>query len=408
MNFDAIFVFLRGKNKKEAMQNLIKTFRIQLEIMPMDFFRSFHETINWDNRLIGLLGPKGVGKSTLLLQHIKKTHDIGESLYVQADDFYFTTHRLFDLAYDFFAHGGKYLYIDEIHKYKGWSTEIKQIYDQLPLLHVVYSGSSLLDLEKGGTDLSRRTREYKMPGLSFREYLNLSLGWNLKAATLDEVLAVKVDFPYGEHRPLMYFKKYMQRGYYPFFNEPDYLPKLKKVIMTTVEEDIPRYAEMSISSREQLKKLMYVLSQSVPYKPNYSELERDLGIPRNSRPDYIAYLEKARLLSALREKAKGNSVMRKIDKIYLDNPNIAYALSDSDPDLGNMRETIFLAWMKDLYPLTTSSISDFEMNGRTFELGGKKKGKKQIESATEGYIVKDDIEYAYQNIIPLWMFGFVY
>ena len=408
MNFDAIFVFLRGKNKKEAMQNLIKTFRIQLEIMPMDFFRSFHETINWDNRLIGLLGPKGVGKSTLLLQHIKKTHDIGESLYVQADDFYFTTHRLFDLAYGFFAHGGKYLYIDEIHKYKGWSTEIKQIYDQLPLLHVVYSGSSLLDLEKGGADLSRRTREYKMPGLSFREYLNLSLGWSLKAATLDEVLAGKVDFPYGEHRPLMYFKKYMRRGYYPFFNEPDYLPKLKKVIMTTVEEDIPRYAEMSISSREQLKKLMYVLSQSVPYKPNYSELERDLGISRNSLPDYIAYLEKARLLSALREKAKGNSVMRKIDKIYLDNPNMAYALSDSDPDLGNMRETIFLAWMKDLYPLTTSSISDFEMNGRTFELGGKKKGKKQIESATEGYIVKDDIEYAYQNIIPLWMFGFVY
>ena len=191
------------------MQNLIKTFRIQLEITPMDFFRSFHETINWDNRLIGLLGPKGVGKSTLLLQHIRKTHPIGEALYVQADDFYFTTHRLFDLAYEFFANGGKYIYIDEIHKYKGWSSEIKQIYDQLPLLHVVYSGSSLLDLEKGGADLSRRTREYKMPGLSFREYLNLSLGWHLKTATLDEVLAGKVDFPYGEHRPLKYFKMYM-------------------------------------------------------------------------------------------------------------------------------------------------------------------------------------------------------
>ncbi len=374
----------------------------------MNFFRSFHETINWDNRLIGLLGPKGVGKSTLLLQHIQKAHDIGESLYVQADDFYFTTHRLFDLAYSFFANGGRFLYIDEIHKYKGWSTEIKQIYDQLPLLHVVYSGSSLLDLEKGGADLSRRTREYKMFGLSFREYLNLSMGWNLKVATLDEVLAGKVDFPYGEHRPLKYFKMYIRNGYYPFFSEPDYLPKLQIVIMTTVEEDIPRYAEMSISSREQLKKLMYVLSQSVPYKPNYSELERDLGIPRNSLPDYIAYLEKARLLSALREKTKGNSVMRKIDKIYLDNPNMAYALSDAEPDLGNMRETVFMAWLKDLYPLTTSPISDFEMNGRTFELGGKKKGKKQIESATEGYVVKDDIEYAYQNIIPLWMFGFVY
>ena len=390
------------------MQNLIKTFRIQLEITPMDFFRPFHEVINWDNRLIGLLGPKGVGKSTLLLQHIKKAHNLDEALYVQADDFYFTTHRLFDLAYDFQANGGKYLYIDEIHKYRNWTVDIKQIYDQLPLLHVVYSGSSLLDLEKGGADLSRRTREYHMSGLSFREYLNLSLGWNLKPATLDEVLAGKVDFPYGEHRPLKYFKTYMRTGFYPFFNEPDYLQRLKRVVMTTVEEDIPRYAEMSISSREQLKKLMYVLSQSVPYKPNYSELERDLGIPRNSLPDYVAYLEKARLLSALREKATGNGILRKINKIYLDNPNMAYALSATEPDVGNMRETIFIAWMKDLYPLFASAISDFEIDGRTFEVGGKKKGKKQLAEASEGYIVKDDIEYAYQNIIPLWMFGFVY
>ena len=390
------------------MQNLIKTFHIQLEITPMDFFRPFHEVINWDNRLIGLLGPKGVGKSTLLLQHIKKAHNLDETLYVQADDFYFTTHRLFDLAYDFQANGGKYLYIDEIHKYRNWTVDIKQIYDQLPLLHVVYSGSSLLDLEKGGADLSRRTREYHMSGLSFREYLNLSLGWNLKPATLDEVLAGKVDFPYGEHRPLKYFKTYMKTGYYPFFNEPDYLQRLKRVVMTTVEEDIPRYAEMSISSREQLKKLMYVLSQSVPYKPNYSELERDLGIPRNSLPDYVAYLEKARLLSALREKATGNGILRKINKIYLDNPNMAYALSATEPDVGNMRETIFIAWMKDLYPLFASAISDFEIDGRTFEVGGKKKGKKQLAEASEGYIVKDDIEYAYQNIIPLWMFGFVY
>ena len=404
----AIFVVLRHEIKIQAMQNLIKAFHIQLEITPMKFFRPFHDAINWDNRLIGLLGPKGVGKSTLLLQHIRRDLPIDETLYVQADDFYFTTHRLFDLAYDFFAQGGKFLFIDEIHKYRHWSTEIKQMYDQLPLLHVVYSGSSLLDLEKGGADLSRRTREYTMPGLSFREYLNLSMGWQLDTASLDEVLSGKVDFPFGEYRPLKYFKTYMKQGFYPFFGEPDYLPKLKRVVMTTVEEDIPRYAEMSISSREQLKKLMYVLAQSVPYKPNYSELERDLGIPRNSLPDYIAYLEKARLLSALREKTSGNSMIRKIDKIYLDNPNMAYALSDTEPDLGNMRETLFIAWMKDLYPLTASPVSDFEIGGKTFEVGGKKKGKKQIQAAEEGYVVKDDIEYAYRNIIPLWMFGFVY
>ena len=187
------------------METLFESFRIALELTPTDYIRSFHDKINWNNRLIGLLGQKGVGKSTLLLQHIRKFDNIEETLYVQADDFYFSGHRLFDLAYDFFKRGGRRLYIDEIHKYKGWSTEIKMIYDKLPLMSVVYSGSSLLALRKGGmADLSRRAIEYTMPGLSFREYLNISNGWSLTTATLEDILKARVAFPYGEHSPPKY------------------------------------------------------------------------------------------------------------------------------------------------------------------------------------------------------------
>lgn len=390
------------------MQSLLNSYRILLELTPMSFFRNFHSEINWDNRLIGILGAKGVGKSTLILQHIKQMDSRDESLYVQADDWYFSSHRLFDLAYDFLKKGGKYLYIDEIHKYRGWSFEIKQIYDQLPLLKVVYSGSSILDLDKGGADLSRRTIEYIMPGLSFREYLNLANGWNLRKATLNEILQGNVDFPFEKERPLKYFKDYQKSGYYPFFMEPEYQLRLRRVIMTSVEQDIPKYAEMSLAAASNLKKLMYVLAQNVPYKPNYSELERDLGISRNLLPDYIEYLAKSKMINVLKEKANGIKILQKVEKLYLNNPNMAYALSEAEPNIGNVRETLFFTWMKEKFNVTASPVSDFEIEGKTFEVGGKNKKKKQIQKVSEGYIVKDDIEYAYENIVPLWMFGFIY
>ena len=374
----------------------------------MSFFRDFHREINWECRIIGILGQKGVGKSTLLLQHIKQCEDIGTTLYVTADDLYFTAHTLIDTAKKFYAEGGRTLYIDEIHKYPGWSTHVKMMYDQIPLLKVIYSGSSILDLKKGGADLSRRVIEYKMPVWSFREYLNLKMGWNLKKATLDEILKGNVDFPYGEHRPLAYFKEYIKSGCYPFFNEPEFLARLRQVITTTVELDIPKYAEMTVAATDKLKKLMYYVAQSVPVKINYSDMERDLGIPRNSLPEYLAYLEKAELVSTLKMKASGDAILRKMDKLYLQNPNAMYALSDSEPNVGNVRETLFLCWMKQTCKVEESPISDFEIDGKTFEVGGRSKGKKQITEAKEGYVVADDTEYVFGNKIPLWMFGFIY
>lgn len=391
------------------METLMQTYRTKLGMTPTDYVRSFHETINWKNRLIGILGQKGVGKSTMMLQHIKLYDRIGDSLYVQADDFYFSGHRIFDLAMEFFKRGGKRLYIDEIHKYKGWTTEIKMIYDQLPSLSVIYSGSSILDLKKGGkADLSRRTREYTMPILSFREYLNISNGWKLKESSLDEILSGNVDFPYAAERPLKYYREYLEHGCYPYFSEEDFLIKLSQAVNATVEDDIPKYAEMTVAASVKLKKLMYILAQSVPYKPNYATLARDLEISRNSLPDYIEYLEKSGLFNALREKSTGDGILQKKDKLYLNNSNIIYALGLDKRDEGTIRETMFLTWTKQKHNVWSSKISDFEIGDITFEVGGKNKKGKQLKGAENGYIVKDNIEYADGKCIPIWMFGFIY
>ena len=392
------------------METLIATSRELVNRVDTNYIRDFHNQINWNSRLVAILGSRGVGKTTLMLQHIKLHDDASKSLYVVADDFYFTTHRIEDFARSFMLQGGKNLYIDEIHKYKGWSTEIKNIYDKMPDLKVTYSGSSILELEKGGADLSRRKVEYTLPGLSFREYVNISKGWDLPAYTLQEIIAGKVDFPTEKARPLQLFTEYLRYGYYPFFKEGDYGMRLKSVIKQIVEEDIPKFADMEIASVQKLKKLLYMLAQSVPFKPNYSKLERDLGISRNALPKYLLYLEKAGLIAILREKAQGIKILEKMEKVYLQNPNQAYVLSEDLPNIGNIRETIFMTWMQTGHFISSSAVSDFEVDGLTFEIGGKKKGKKQIAEIPQGqgFIVKDDTEYVYQNAIPLWMFGIIY
>ncbi|MCQ2069065.1 MAG: AAA family ATPase [Bacteroidaceae bacterium] len=392
------------------MENLYNTFRIKLSLTPMSYFRSFHDKINWNSRLICIMGQKGVGKSTLMLQHIKRFDNLDETLYVSADNMYFAGHTLYELAGSFFSQGGKRLYIDEIHKYKGWSTEIKNIYDDYPSLQVVYSGSSLLALKQGNkADLSRRSIPYEMPGLSFREFLNIRNGWNLKTSTLEEILQGKVDFPYGEHRPIKYYKEYCRIGFYPFFMEGDAEIRLQNAILANVEDDIPKYAEMTVAAAAKLKKLMYILSKSVPFKPSNETLGRDLSLSRNIVPDYIGYLETSGLFNALRDPGYSDTILGKIEKLYLGNSNIAYSLSeDGIINGGNMRETNFLAWTRQVCKPTSSKISDFEINGITFEVGGKNKKGQQIKEAQSGYLVKDDLEYASGHSIPIWMFGFLY
>ena len=390
------------------MEQLTKIHKKLVKETELSFFRYLYHEIDWGNRIVGIRGPRGVGKTTLMLQHIKNDLNINDVLYINADDIYFSEHRILDLAERLVQRGIQYLFIDEIHKYKDWSREMKNIYDQIPGLQVIYTGSSILDLEKGGADLSRRKVEYRLPGLSFREYLNISQGWQLPSYSLEEILAGKVEFPYKEARPLKLFNDYLSTGYYPFFQDTEYLLRLRSVINQMVESDIPIFAEMTVASAVKLKKLLYVLAQSVPFKPNYTKLARDLDISRNVLPDYMSYLEKAGLVNLLREKAQGLKLLEKVEKMYLNNTNLAYALSEQVPDIGSVRETVFLSWMRVVCFVTSSAISDFEIDGRTFEIGGKNKTRQQIKQAADGYVVKDDIEYAFRNMIPLWMFGFIY
>ena len=389
------------------MENLIRTFHYYLDNTDLGYVRYIHDQIEWESRLVAILGSRGVGKTTLILQHIKQYDDIDKVLYVTADDLYFTSHRIYDLALEFSRNGGRKLYIDEIHKYNNWSQEIKNIYDQMPRLQVVYTGSSILDLEKGGADLSRRKLEYYLGGLSFREYLNIKNGWNLPVYTFEDVLNNKVRFPEKE-LPLKLFKEYLREGYYPFCNEKGYFIRLNSIITQTLENDIPDFAGMNISTARKLRTLLSIIADSVPFKPNFTNIAKALDVSRNSISDVLVYLEKAGIIGQLRSDASGVKLLGKVEKVYLNNTNLAYALSRITPDIGNIRETFFFSIMKITKDVVMSSVSDFNIDGYTFEVGGKNKKKKQIAGLDKAYVVKDDIEYGYANVLPLWTFGMTY
>ncbi len=371
------------------------------------FVRYLEPKIEWDARLIAILGARGVGKTTMLLQHIKRHGNLSASLYVTADDLYFSRHTLVELAETFYHNGGTCLYIDEIHRYGNWSAEIKNIYDSLPNLNVVYTGSSILELEKGGADLSRRQLQYTMYGLSFREYLDFGFGIRVPVASFEDVLRGEVNLP-KEHRPLPYFHQYLREGYYPFFKEKGYLSRLNAVINTTLETDIPTFANFGIATARKLKQLMYIIAQSVPFKPNMAKIAQDINISRNQLNDIFAYLEKAGMIGRLRSDVQGISGLGKIDKVYLDNTNMAYALSDTTPNIGNLRETFFYALTRVTHVPLSSRLSDFTIGEYTFEVGGKNKGTKQVRGGQNAYIVKDDIETAGLATLPLWTFGMMY
>ena len=390
------------------MRTLIARYRNILKNVDTSYVRNIHSTIPWNDRLIAILGARGVGKTTLVLQHIKLYEDVDTTLFVYADDLWFSTHSLVTLAEIFYTNGGRVLYIDEIHKYKNWSQEIKNIYDQYPDLKVRYTGSSILDLQKGSHDLSRRVLEFQMHGLSFREYVALRYGADIPIHTLEQVLANKIKFPYTDYRPVALFKEYLRQGYYPYFKESGYELRLTKTINAILEVDIPKFAELSISASEKLKTLLYIVAQSVPFKPNYSKIARDLDMHRNAVSDLMVWLDKADLINILRDDVEGYKLLGKVNKIYLNNPNLAYALSDEEPNIGNIRETIFLAWLRATHKVTASSVSDFKVGKYTFEVGGKKKGQHQIKDVEHAYVVKDDIEYGHLNEVPLWSFGLLY
>lgn len=389
------------------MESLYQFMQKQLDATESQFVRYKYDAIHWQNRMLALVGPRGVGKTTLFLQHIKRHHSLRDTLYVTADHLYFTGHTLFETAETFNKNGGKYFFIDEVHKYNNWSQELKLIYDAFPDLHIYFTGSSILDIEKGEADLSRRAPKYLMQGLSFREFLAIRHQIEVPVFSLEQILNHEAKIP-GVSHPLVYFKEYLKEGYYPFGQDLDFETELNQVITRTIEVDIPQYANMNIGTARKLKKLLVILADLVPYKPNMASLGSQIQASRNNVEDYLTYLEKAGLLAQLKDGTGGLGELGKVEKVYLDNTNLMYVLGDGQEDTGTLRETLFFNQMRVNQKITSSPISDFEIQGKTFEVGGKHKGKKQITEAKEGYVVKDDIEYGYGNVIPLWAFGLNY
>jgi predicted AAA+ superfamily ATPase len=389
------------------MERLINQYRNLLARTDTSLLRYLHPKINWENRIIAILGARGVGKTTLLLQHIKLHTDLNKSLYISVDDFYFASNRLFDLASTFYQNGGENLFIDEIHKYPDWSKEVKMMHDNFPSLKIVITGSSILELFKGTDDLSRRVVHYELQGFSFREYLNLKLNLNFKPFNLEEILKNEVDLQ-GVEFPLMHFKKYLVDGYYPFSSEPNFLERLNNVLNLTIESDIPIFAKMNVNSALKMKHLLSIVAQSVPFKPNFTKIAEIVGVHRNQIVEFFHYFEKAGLIMQVRDTTKGIRQLGKVDKIYLENTNLMYAISSKANDIGNRRETFFLNQMRINHKVFSSKIVDFQVDDFLFEIGGKSKTRQQIKELDQAFIVKDEIEFGYQSTIPLWTFGMNY
>lgn len=396
------------------MQKLVSQFYEKYAQVQIQLVRDFMHTIDWDNRFIGIKGSRGVGKTTLLLQYIRLNFEPNKTvLYVSLDHLYFLENTLYDLVSDFYKKGGLFIAIDEVHKYANWAIEIKNIYDDMPHLRLVFTGSSLLHIQQAKADLSRRVVVYSMPGLSFREFIQFETQIELESYTLKDIIdnptAISIAIT-QKVKPLHYFEDYLDYGYYPFYieNKKSFHQKLSEMILTVLEVDIPQYASIPVSNSVLLKKLLAVISNSVPFKPNMNAISERTGISLNTMKNYLKLLNDAQLLQLLYVEDKGINSLGKPEKIFLNNPNLMYNLGN-DTDKGNVRETFFLNQVQHQYAVFASKTVDFKVDGRyEFELGGRNKKQKQIKELQNAFLVKDDIEIGTEQNIPLWLFGFLY
>lgn len=398
------------------MEQIIEKFRKRIANTETIFVRSIMYHINWEARLIGLKGARGVGKTTLLLQYIKlnHAHELDKTLYISLDNIWFADNKLIDLVDLFVKRGGKYLFLDEVHKYANWSVEIKNIYDDYPELKVVFTGSSLLEILNARADLSRRAVIYNMQGLSFREYLNIELNINLKSYTLDELILGQAEISkeiVSQLKPLQYFETYLQKGYYPFYREvPNlYYSRLEEVINMILEIELPLLRNVNVTNVPKLKQLIYVVIESAPFTPNISKISERIGINRETILSYLYYLNEAHLLFSSYKNAKGITALQKPDKLFLENTNLMYAINGRSVNIGNARETFFANQLRNNHLVEISNQTDFIVDKKySFEIGGKNKNKSQIEGIKDAFIALDNIEYGFDNKVPLWIFGFLY
>lgn len=395
------------------MQRLNQRYQQLLDETTLGFTRYIYQQINWENRLILLKGPKGVGKTTMLLQHIKRTFaDSSKAFYASADTSWFTTHTIVDLAEYLVSHGVTHLFLDEVHKYMGWDMQIKEIYDAFPRLHIVITGSSMLQLSKTKSDLSRRCRTYTMQGLSFREYLEFEHIAQLPTVNLEEILTnhqTKAAHLTNTMPVQKYFEQYLNHGYYPFYKEEGdgFAARLEEAVDWIINVEIPAVEKVSYELVYKTKILLGILAELNPYTLNVSELAARLESSRDSVYKMIDLLQQAGLIRRLYQKPAGMTKLQKPEKILFDNTNLMYALSPNT-DIGTLRET-FTANMLCTHKLAMPVKGDIRVdNTYTFEVGGKNKDYGQIANIPNSYIIADSIDVGFGNKIPMWLFGFLY
>lgn len=397
------------------MNVLLEQSEYLLSNTTLDFKRFLFNEIKWNNRLVGIKGARGTGKTTLLLQWLKQQDlPVTKAAYFSLDDLYFTNNSLKETVAQFHKLGGKILVLDEVHKYKNWSTEIKNIHDIYTGIKIIFTGSSIIDISRQQGDLSRRAIIYELPGLSYREFLSLKYNLQLPVFSLNEILkdasTLKKLLPIS-FRPLEYFNEYLQTGYYPFMMEEKETvhQKINQLIRTIVEYDMAELKDFDIRNAKKILQLMYVIAQQVPFKPNLVALAEKTSIHRNSLNNYLHYLEQAKLISLLQPAGKSVASLQKPEKIYLNNTNLLYALAEKQVDKGNLRETFFLSQLNAVHKMAMPKQGDFFVDNKyTFEVGGKDKSKKQIAGIKNAWVVKDDLEFPVGNNLPLWMFGCLY
>lgn len=393
------------------MEYLIEKSSRKSELVQSKKKRYLYGQIDWEQRLIILLGYRGAGKTTILLQHLPSSSKKG--IYMSLDDFYFETHRLVETVVSLYGLGYRLFLLDEVHRYEWWSKDLKQLVDDYEDIQLVATGSSILDITKGNADLSRRASVYHLHGLSFREYLNFKKNINLDSLILNEILTnhhvIAPDlldvFDFQTD-----FQNYLKSGYFPYFLEAKntYFQKLQETIHLVIDSDITPYEQLQHSTTKTLKKLLFVLSESVPFTPNINKLSEKLETPRNTVLRLLDILEKAQILLLLRSSTKGISYLQKPEKIYLQNPNFIFLFSPTMANVGNIRETFFLNQLSAVHAVTSSKYGDFMVDDTlVFEVGGASKTNEQIRGVPNAYLALD-VAGGNDKRIPLWLFGMLY
>lgn len=386
-----------------------------------EIIRDKMNEIHWNAHLVTIMGAKGVGKSTLIKQYLKQNYRLGDRriLYCSADTVDFSMRTLVGLAEEFSIHGGELLAIDEIHKYKSgttdWSCEIKEIHELYPDLKLIVSGSSLLRLREGDADLSRRAVKYTMPGLSFRESLRFYHGLEFKRWALEDILAHPYDLwqeVSSKCKPVVLFKEYLEKGYYPFLleGEGEYYTKIEQVVNYIIEAELPQICKVDVANVRKLQALIALICSEVPFELNANKIAAAIEIGRDTVVEYLKYLGDAKVLNLLYSDKKKIGKLSKPDKVYLENPNILYALTPTKAEIGTLRETFAISSLSESHTVEYGKAQgDFKVDGKyTFEIGGRSKGFSQIAGVENSYIFADDWDMPDGAKLPLWMLGFLY